>query len=81
MLNCPCCGADLTVTLTSPKPALPPAPAEQWLEPCLLADRLGLSEPHVRRLINRGIKLDLAGCERRGGRLFATVEALEAMRV
>ena len=55
-------------------------PPEAWLAPCQLADRLGIGEAYARKLIGRGIKLDLPGFEKRGGRLFATVDAVKELR-
>lgn len=60
-----------------PEPATVP---EAYLEPCVLAGLLGISEPHVRRLCQRGQRLGVAGIERRGGRWAATTDALKALR-
>lgn len=52
---------------------------EEMLAPCQLADRLGIGEAYVRKLIGRGIAQELPGFERRGGRLFATADAVRAL--
>lgn len=49
------------------------------LEPCLIAYRLGVSESYARKLIKRGIAQNLPGFEKRGGRLFAAPDAVEAI--
>ena len=54
--------------------------AEEWLAPCQIADRLGIGEPHVRKLCSRALKLAHAGVRKDGGRWLATVEAIEALR-
>lgn len=50
--------------------------AEEWLAPCQLADRLGIGEAYCRKLIKRGLANGIPGFAKRGGRLFATVEAV-----
>ena len=54
--------------------------AEEMLEPCVLADRLGIGEPYVRKLCSRARREGVAGVEKVGGRWRATVEAIEALR-
>lgn len=56
-----------------------PAPAVELLEPCLIADRLGLSEGYIRKLVKRGLAQDLPGFEKRGGRLFASPDAVRSL--
>jgi hypothetical protein len=61
-------------------PATSPPPAdEEWLEPCVIAHRLGLSATHTRRLYSRGHLLGVAGVKKDGGRWFATVDAIRAV--
>lgn len=83
-MNCACphCGSPIEVALTAPASAPRPVVpiAEAFLQPCVLADRLGISEAHTRKIIGRGLKLDEPGFEKRGGRLFATVDAVKALR-
>jgi len=54
---------------------------EAFLALCQLADRLGIGEAYTRKLIRRGIRQGLLGFEKRRGRLFATAEAVAALRV
>ena len=70
--------AKLRSLLDAPVPAEPAA--EEWLAPCEIAGRLGIGEPHVRKLVKRGIARDLSGFAKRGGRLFATVDAVRSIR-
>lgn len=80
MTCCPHCGEALTVTITAPQVRAEPDVREiELIEPCLIADRLQLSEAYVRKLIRRGLTQDLPGFERRGGRLFAAPDAVKAM--
>jgi hypothetical protein len=53
---------------------------EEFLEPCRLADRLGLSEAYVRRLCSRGHKVGEEGIRRHGGRWLATAQTIERLR-
>ena len=79
---CPHCGGNLQIEVRAVDlPSQPIERAEDWLAPSEIAYRIGVGEQHVRRLIGRGIKLGERGFERRGGRLFATMAAIEAMRV
>lgn len=82
-MNCACphCGEPVEVSLTAvaPKPRTVEV-AEAYLQPCVIADRLGIGEAYTRKLINRGLRLDEPGFEKRGGRLFATVEAVKSLR-
>ena len=78
---CPCCKSSFAVTITLEPIRLEPAPMpEEWLAPCQLADRLGLCESHIRKMINRGLQNGRTDCERRGGRLAATVNAIQNLR-
>lgn len=81
-MNCACphCGNPVVVALAAPPRPEPVVEPDRWLEPCLIADRLGIGEAYVRRLINRGMAAGIVGCEKRGGRLFATVEAVRELR-
>lgn len=81
MTCCPHCGCSLIVTVAAPPQARPEplVRAIDLIEPCLIADRLGLSEAYVRKLIRRGLTQALPGFEKRGGRLFAAPEEVEAL--
>lgn len=59
--------------------ASPPRATEEWLEPGLIAYRLGLSESHTRRLCSRGQKWGVPGVKKEGGRWLATVDAIKAV--
>ncbi|KRA84175.1 hypothetical protein [Altererythrobacter sp. Root672] len=78
---CPNCGTALAVTLAAVPiaPLEPPTLTSDAIEPCLIADRLGLSEGYVRKLVKRGLAQGLAGFEKRGGRLYATTEAVKQL--
>lgn len=60
------------------EPERAPAP-EEYLAPCQLADRLGIGEAYARKLIRRGLKRGEPGFVKRGGRLFATAEAVKTI--
>lgn len=60
-------------------PPQPSAP-EQWLEPCVLAYRLGIGEAYVRRLCQRGLKQGSPGVRKDGGRWQATADAIKTLR-
>lgn len=63
----------------SPQNAAIESKLGEWLEPCLLADRLRLSEGYVRKLIKRGIGQELPGFAKRGGRLYAATDAVKEL--
>lgn len=69
--------AELRRLLDAPAPAEPEP--EEWLPPCDLAFRLGIGENYVRRIIRRGVAEGVAGCEKRGGRLYATADAVKGL--
>jgi hypothetical protein len=78
---CPHCGGELAVTLAglaAPAP-LEPVP-EEWLEPCVIAGRLGLGERYVRRLMERGLKEGHPGVRKPAGRWQGTVAAILDLR-
>ena len=58
----------------------PPPEPEQWLEPCRIAARLGVTEAYVRKLCSRGQRGGVEGVRKEGGRWLATIEAIEAQR-
>lgn len=53
---------------------------EEFLEPCVIAGRLGISEAYVRKLCSRGQILGEPGIEKPGGRWRATTEAIDKLR-
>ena len=69
--------AELRRILDAPTPAEPAC--EEWLQPCEIAFRLGIGENYVRRIIRRGVAEGVAGCEKRGGRLYATADAVKGL--
>lgn len=79
---CPHCGGTVEVALVAPveapRPALPIP--EAWLEPGLIAYRLGIGEAYVRKLCGQALRLDLPGVRKVGGRWQATVEAIDSLR-
>ena len=52
---------------------------EDWLMPGIIAYRLGVGEPQIQKLIERGIKRNEPEFEKIGGRLFATIEAVRRL--
>lgn len=77
---CPHCGGEIIVALRAAPVARAEPIVDEFLEPCRLADRLGLSEAYVRRLCSRGHKVDEPGIQRNGGRWFATIETIDRLR-
>nr|WP_166177012.1 hypothetical protein [Altererythrobacter segetis] len=53
---------------------------EEWLEPSVIAYRLGIGEAYVRRLCDRGLDAGDAGVRRVGGRWLATADAIDGLR-
>ena len=78
--QCPHCGGKVQVTLSAPAPEPPIQRQDDWLEPSIIAYRMGCTDAHVRRLCERGRKLGISGIEKRGGRWFATFKAVEDAR-
>ncbi len=73
--------ADLRALLGEPSAPPPTLPSpEEWLEPCVLAARVGISEGYCRDLIRRGLKKELPGFKKPNGRLYATPDAVSAIR-
>ena len=71
--------ATLRAMLTAPDAIDCEPTADEYLEPCVIADRLGLSEGYTRKLIRRGIAEGAPGFRKRGGRLLATVAAVRTV--
>lgn len=78
--HCPHCGGAIALVAVQATP--PPAdPLPELLEPCVIGYRLNLGEAYVRRLCRRGQAAGIAGIERRGGRWFASIQAIERARL
>lgn len=78
---CPRCGCELEFAVIARAPVITTEiQPEEWLEPGIIADRLGICEAHCRKLINRGRRQGLPGFKKPEGRLFATVDAVRAIR-
>ena len=65
--------------LIDPPKIEPAADREEWLAPCQIAERLGIGEAYARKLIRRGLKQELSGFDKRGGRLFACADAVAGL--
>ena len=64
-------------------PCLEPEPVEMpeaWLAPCQIADRLGLGERYVRRLLARALRDGHEGVRKPAGRWQATMAAVNDLR-
>lgn len=58
-----------------------PAPElEEWLTPCQIADRLGVGERYVTKLLARGLSAGHPGVRKPAGRWKATMVAVHDLR-
>ena len=76
---CPHCGGAIDIQLRAVREQPQPIP-DEWLEPSIIAYRLGIGEAYTRKLCQRGSLEGVPGVRKCGGRWQATMAAIEYLR-